>query len=578
MSVNKHFTSDGLVNIISLLHGQDFYKIPIMQRNYVWDKDNLKDFIFDIKESMDEDPNQAYFIGSMVFSEDEPKLKMIIDGQQRMTTITLLIGAAIYFFKKQGLNEYVDYYIKFLKTSYPGPNGKFIHKYRLTHHDRDNDFYKQILEYNPEEKYKTYTSSQTNLLKAMEKLIEILDPNDGFPLINFMVYLTTKVYIVSMVSGSINMAFRIFETLNDRGAKLQPEDLLKNMLLGNLTDDQYYLIGTRWDEFINKLTDEKGKSIVSTSTFLKHFLMSKGHLVQKKDLYAWFEKQTNEDDEKKLFDLNTYSGILVFVTELLDAASVYVKALEGKLSPHITACLNLGVKQTYVIALAAYKLEDTLAEELFEKLETLMFSYVISSSRFNELENKLPAISKILRLSRGRDEHFVIALEELKSLISEKKEVALKSLEQYRYKGSDKKKLIYILSKLANSFDEADYSNLSIEHIMPEEKGENWNLVKEVGMEYKSLVSKIGNLTLLSKSDNSSLKNKSFEEKKLVYKNQSAFTRSIVTKIETGTKNTKHDKAINKYNYSPVEKKWTKEDIIKRGEALTRLAEYVWFD
>lgn len=580
MSLKKQFNSDGLVNITSLLNGQDFYKIPVMQRNYVWDKENLTEFISDIKDSMEEDSDQDYFIGSMVFSEDEPKLKMVIDGQQRMTTITLLIAAAMYHFKSQGSYDFVDYYNRFLRTSYPTSNGKFVHKYRLSHHERDNDFYKNLLDYDPTAKYKTYSTSQTNLLKAMERLIEIIDPENGFPLSDFMVYLANKVYIVSMVSGSINMAFRIFETLNDRGAKLQPEDLLKNMLLRNLNDDQYHLISKKWDDFVGKLTDEKGKTIVSTSTFLKHFLMSKGYLVQKKGIYNWFEKQSKDSAKEKVqeYDLSTYSGVLVFVTELQDAATRYIKALEGNLSQSITSCLQLGVKQTFVIVLATHKLEEYLEQEIFNKLETIMFSYVISSSRFNELEKRFPNIAKELRLAKGKDDHYLKALNELQMLINEKREIALKSFENFKLKGSDKKKVIYILSKLASAFDQADYSNLTIEHIMPEEKSDAWSHINEDGPEYKSIVSKIGNLTLLPKSDNSSLRNKSFDDKKLVYKNQPIFCRSIVKEIETGTKNTKHDKAIRKYNYSPVKGNWNIAEINRRSEALTRLAEYIWFE
>ncbi|WP_442600028.1 DUF262 domain-containing protein [Neobacillus sp. D3-1R] len=581
MSINKQFSSDGLVHISSLLDGHHFYKIPIMQRNYVWGEENINDFITDIRDSMDEDPDQAYFIGSMVFSEDEPKLRMVIDGQQRITSITLLIAASIYHFKRTGFKELGEYYSRFLKTSFPGPNGKLIHKYRLTHHNMDNDFYKQILEYNQDIKYRTYTTSQANLLKAIEKFIELLNPDNGFPLSDFMVYLTSNVYIVSMVSGSINMAFRIFETLNDRGAKLQPEDLLKNMLLKNLTDEQYHTIGTRWDDFINKLTDEKGKPKVSTTTFLKHFLMSKGYLVQKKGLYDWFEDQlgeTKNPKNPKIYDLDKYQGILEFVIEIQDAASTYIKAMEGNINNALTACLQLGVKQSFVIALAANKLDDTFEQEIYEKLETLIFSYVISASRFNEFEKKFPYIAKELRLSRGRDEHYKNAILEFQKLIEDKKEIALKSFEQYKLKGSDKKKIMYILSKLASSFDQADYSSLTIEHILPEEKSEPWAFIKEEGTEYKSLVSNIGNLTLLSKSDNSSLKNKSFEEKLLVYKNQSPFTRSISSKIETGTKNTKHDKAVKKYDYTPPNDKWDANEIKRRSKALTRLAEYVWFE
>ncbi|MED0965383.1 DUF262 domain-containing HNH endonuclease family protein [Bacillus paramycoides] len=581
MSIQKQFHSDGLVNVTSLLNGQDFYKIPVMQRNYVWNKENLKEFVNDIKDSMLEDDQQDYFIGSMVFSEDETNLKMVIDGQQRITSITLLIGAAIYHFGQEGFTDFQNYYQPFLKKSYPGPKGEFLHNYRLTHHTKDNDFYKNILEYNPNKKYFVHSTSQLNLLKAMETLIEFIDPNDGFPLKEFMTYLTSKVYIVSMVSGSINMAFRIFETLNDRGTKLQPEDLLKNMLLRDLNDEQYNRIANIWDKFITQLTDDKGKPIVNTSTFLKHFLMSKGYLVQKKNLYSWFESQaaSNSPDEKnkRLFDLTCYSGILQLVTELEEAASIYLKAIEGNISPSINACLQLGVKQTFIIVLAANKLHDDLAQEIFNKLETLMFSFVISSSRFNELEKQLPLIALKIRAAHGRDGSFIEALQKLQDLINNKKEIALTSFENYKLKGSDKKKVSYILSKLAASFDEANYSNLTIEHIMPEDKKDHWEHIKETGPDYKNLVSRIGNLTLLSKSENSSLKNKSFNDKKLVYKNQSSFTRSIVEKIETGTKNTKYDKVIKHYNYEPASDTWNTKEIDRRSKALRRLAEYVWF-
>ncbi|WP_226682877.1 DUF262 domain-containing protein [Sutcliffiella horikoshii] len=580
MSINKQFHSDGLVKIASLLNGQDRYKIPIMQRNYVWGKENLKDFINDIKDSMEEDYEQDYFIGSMVFSEDEPNMKLVIDGQQRITTITLLISAAIFHFQKEEPMEYINYYRNFLKTSYINSNGEFTNSYRLTHHTRDNELYKKLVEYNPNQRYAVNSTSQKNLLSAIETLIEEIDPTAGFPLKQFMNYLTSKVYIVSMVSGSINMAFRIFETLNDRGSKLQPEDLLKNMLLRDLNDDQYDLIVSVWDKFINHLTDNNGKPIVNTSTFLKHFLMSKGYLVQKKNIYNWFEKQIEESKKNAspVYDLKSYSGVLALVTELEQAASIYLKAYEGQVSDSITSCLNLGVKQTYIIALATCNLNNELSHEIFKKLETLIFSYVISSSRFNELEKELPSIAKEIRKASGRDIHFNNALKSIQKLINNKKDVALTAFEQYKLKGSDKKKVIYILSKLASSFDGGNYSNFTIEHIMPEEKKNYWGSIQEDGEEYKALVSSIGNLTLLPKSDNSSLKNKAFNEKKLVYENQPTFTRSIVKKIETGTKNTKHDKAIKKYNYQPVTDNWDNKEISQRAKALRRLAEYVWYE
>ena len=83
-----------------MLNGQDYYEIPVLQRNYVWSKDNIKNLITDIKESMDEDQSQDYFIGSMVFSEGKAR-KVVVDGQQRITTLSLIFAVAVAQFQKE---------------------------------------------------------------------------------------------------------------------------------------------------------------------------------------------------------------------------------------------------------------------------------------------------------------------------------------------------------------------------------------------------------------------------------------------------------------------------------------------
>ena len=159
---------------------------------------------------------------------------------------------------------------------------------RLKHHDRDNYFFTELINNNPVGN--SITTSQTNMVNAREIIEEELDLFEENELKRFINYMAKRVHIVSMVTSDLNMAFRIFETLNDRGAKLQPEDLLKNMLLRNLSDGSYDQVAKSWNNFINVLTSDNGKLLVPTSTFLKHYVMSKGHLVQKAKLYDWFEK------------------------------------------------------------------------------------------------------------------------------------------------------------------------------------------------------------------------------------------------------------------------------------------------
>lgn len=577
MSNSKQFYSDGLVNIERLLNGQDYYEIPVLQRNYVWSKDNIKDLISDIKESMDEDHTQDYFIGSMVFSEGMER-KVVVDGQQRITTLSLIFAVAVARFNKNNDTDYIGLYSPYLYKGTPNDNGVIVSMNRLKHHDKDNSFFTNLINSRPVGT--TVTTSQTNMANARETIeveLELFKEND---LKRFINYLAKRVHIVSMVTSDLNMAFRIFETLNDRGAKLQPEDLLKNMLLRNLSDGSYDQVAKSWDNFINVLTSDNGKMLVPTSTFLKHYVMSKGHLVQKAKLYDWFEKRTESSTASQVslgYEINTNEGINAFINELADEAKLYVKALSGNFEESIDNCVALGVKQVLIMVLASKKLDEAKRKKVFSLMESLIFSYVITASRFNVVEKSLFKIAGKIRNADTNSSIFDEAIKEIEALILDKKEQALVALAEFKMKKSDRKKAKYILSKLGESLDDIDHSSFTIEHIMPEEKSTVWKHVKETAEDYQTLVSNIGNLTLINPSGNSSLKNKDFDSKKQVYNNQTMLTKTIVESVNTGTKNTKHDKAIKAFNYEPVSGSWNKKEIERRAKALRDLAEYIWF-
>lgn len=577
MSNSKQFYSDGLVNIERLLNGQDYYEIPVLQRNYVWSKDNIKDLISDIKESMDEDHTQDYFIGSMVFSEGKER-KVVVDGQQRITTLSLIFAVAVALFNKNNDTDYIGLYSPYLYKGTPNDEGVIVSMNRLKHHDKDNSFFTNLINSRPVGN--TVTTSQTNMANARLTIEEELGSFNENELKRFINYLAKRVHIVSMVTSDLNMAFRIFETLNDRGAKLQPEDLLKNMLLRNLSDGSYDQVAKSWDNFINVLTSDNGKMLVPTSTFLKHYVMSKGHLVQKAKLYDWFDKRTQSSTVSQAslgYEINTNEGINAFINELADEAKLYVKALSGNFEEAIDNCIALGVKQVLVMVLAAKKLDETKRKRVFALMESLIFSYVITASRFNVVEKSLYKIAGKIRNAHTDTALFDEAIKDIEALILEKKEQALTALEEFKMKKSDRKKAKYILSKLGESLDDIDHSGFTIEHIMPEEKSAGWKHVKESAEDYQALVSSIGNLTLINPSGNSSLKNKDFDSKKQVYNNQTMLTKTIVDSVNTGTKNTKHDKAIKAFNYSPVSGTWNRKEIERRAKALRDLAESIWF-
>ncbi|WOV86963.1 DUF262 domain-containing HNH endonuclease family protein [Sporosarcina oncorhynchi] len=579
MSNSKQFYSDGLVNIERLLNGQDYYEIPVLQRNYVWSKDNIKNLMTDIKESMDEDLTQDYFIGSMVFSEGKDR-KIVVDGQQRITTLSLIFAVAVARFKEDEDTDYIGLYSSYLYKKTPDDDGVIQSMNRLKHHDRDNHFFTELISNNAIGT--SVTTSQTNMVTARETIEDELSSfKEDHELKRFMNYLAKRVHIVSMVTSDLNMAFRIFETLNDRGAKLQPEDLLKNMLLRNLSDGSYDQVAKSWDNFINVLTSDNGKLLVPTSTFLKHYVMSKGDMVQKAKLYKWFDDLTQLPAENQIkllgYELNTNEGINAFISELEEEAKIYAKALSGNFEESIDNCIALGVKQVLIMVLASKKLDETKRKKVFTLMESLIFSYVITASRFNVVEKSLFKIAGKIRSADAKPALFDEAIEDIEALILEKKEQALTALVEFKMKKSDRKKAKYILSKLGESLDDIDHSGFTIEHIMPEEKSAGWKHVKESAEDYEALVSSIGNLTLINPSGNSSLKNKDFDSKRQVYSNQTMLTKTIVESVYTGTKNTKHDKAIKAFNYDRVSGAWNKREIERRAKALRDLAEHIWF-
>lgn len=571
MSIANAFNSEGLINILTLLSSDErHYKIPSMQRNYVWSKQNVIDFIDDIRDAMEAEEATEYFIGGMVFARDkDSNSHFVVDGQQRITTITLLLGAANYISKIEEEEKVANYWRKMVFTEYLS-KGTVEQISKLTHHNTDNQFYLSLMELSlPISNYQPQNVSQKNMWLAMNTILEELSEMPHAELVEFMEYLIGKVYVIPMVCSSLNMAFRIFETLNDRGAKLQPEDLLKNLLLRNLNDKDYENGANQWTQFINILSDENGKPYVSTSTFLKHYLASKGIYVSKNKIYETFER------DETVIDIQNTTEIFNLLEDLNINAQYYVGLLSGGGTEEIRGCLEMGVKQSLIIGLASRQLNAQKQKKIHELLESLVFSYVAVGARFNTLERSFPEIS----IDLLKEDTYDHALAKMKALILNKKEAALSSIAHLKIgTASEKKKVTYILRKLANSLDGGSYNSLTIEHIMPEDKGDGWGYVTEEGAEYKLLVNRLGNLTLLPKPVNSSLKNKSFEEKIEAYKTQNTLTRAIVKSInDTGTTNTVFDQSIRAYAPDVVDV-WEVQSIESRTMAMIRLAKHIWYE
>ena len=135
-----------LINLLTLF-GDTPHKIPLLQRKYVWQEDDVRDLLEDIESSLNGDPASQYFIGGMVFSQDGGEKLLVVDGQQRLTTIMLLLSSASQRFQELNRIELVDFYnSKISRQFLDSKTGNIKKQYFLELHENDNPTFTKLLQ------------------------------------------------------------------------------------------------------------------------------------------------------------------------------------------------------------------------------------------------------------------------------------------------------------------------------------------------------------------------------------------------------------------------------------------------
>ena len=200
---------------ITDLFNDRYFEIPRYQRGYAWEKQHIRDLFDDIKEAIDS--NSTHYIGTVVLSKcaTDPKKFYVVDGQQRLTTITLIIAQLLQNVQDDETRIYQRmHYIK--KGS----------QYSLKPLERDVMLFQQLL--NGDVSTKPQNKSQRFMIEAVEEMkfqIESLqDPEKFLDAIG-------NLEIMEFIENSEGDAIRIFQTVNDRGKSLSNMEKIKSLLI-----------------------------------------------------------------------------------------------------------------------------------------------------------------------------------------------------------------------------------------------------------------------------------------------------------------------------------------------------------
>ena len=520
-------TSD--VTLKTLLGNGMRYSVPPYQRDYSWKEEHWEDLWLDLVD-VSEDEDSQHYMGAVVLQQNDRELFTVIDGQQRLATLSIVVLAAVSLLEERASAEIEkgdnSERARLLRDGFLGTKdpGSLRYSSKLSLNRNDDVFYQgTLLQLKAPHAPSRLPHSNRLLWQAFgyfhSKLAVRFPSNDeGGSLARFINEAIAQrlLFIRVQVDDDLS-AYTVFETLNARGLDLTASDLLKNYLMALVarrseTDLKHVL--DQW----SRITDTVG--IRTLPDFLRHHLNSRQPFVRQERLFKAIKA-----------DVRTAEDVFALLDELERSAVLY-QALQDPYDPYWAdlpiakeqvRILNLlGVKQFKSLALSTgRKVPDSLQDLLrFCMLISVRYT-IIGDLNPSELERVYNEVAvdierDTLRTSgqiREALRQVSVSDEDFRDAFSRRSIAA---------SGRSKKVVRYILCALERQLGHHDVKDetcaATIEHILPENLGKSWETIYSHD-QHERFVQRLGNYTLLDPSRNRDLGNLSFSDKLAGYKN-----------------------------------------------------------
>lgn len=536
---------------LTFLGNEGLVRIPFFQRGYVWNIENWEDILTDLL-----DFDKSHFLGSLILKQLEkqtgkPKEVLVIDGQQRLTTLSVLLRALYnsfddetqkncdssiknyLFFKKNQTDK--DFFVKIEHSKIDKKYFQKVIKDEIT-----RDEYDVIVVENPATKTTSKSNKVLQCLKYFTEKLDTIDVSKRLDLFNRLLDQENKILVIIDLSEKEDEQ-AIFDTINSAGVRLSSADIIKNALFQKALDlfdnveDVETLYKDNWENVFSldedamnfwdtpratgRLMRDNIEILMHSISVIKGFFDPDKHtLSDLSNLFKTYILKINKADlEAFIKEISKYAKLFREKILVFNGSTLFNHQDNYSRLFHILSVCEISTFHPYILSLF-YKYDNNeikLFDEL-KKIEQVVIRRMITKSEtksYNKMckefiKDNSTVDAKILEKTNNE------VLNGLSSISNKNATLLLFWVELYR-RANDTKQ----------SVKELKY-NYSLEHIMPQKWEEYWSSVDVVDntsnimtdrelakRERYSKIYSIGNMTLLNSSLNTSLRNYEFSRK-----------------------------------------------------------------
>lgn len=508
---------------LSKIFSKEFdYYIPTYQRPYAWSQEETETLFDDLYDFFIEEKNDNYFLGSIVLiKEDDKPHSDVIDGQQRLTTLTILISVIASRLTGNNKNNCIKYLTE------PGNDLEGLEPLpRLHLRQKDQKFFNKYIQ-NLEltelinlDSESLQNESQQHIRENCDLLLKKLDNvfhKDEKLVTEFCRFILTRCYLVAVYTPSQQSAFRVFSVMNSRGLNLMPIDIIKSDIIGQIPEKEQQIYTDKWEDLEVQATRSGFNDVFTHTRMIFAKTKAKQNLLDE-----FREAVLTKVSPKELIDdiLEPYSSAYTILNN-----KNYVSTKNAEQINHYLFWLNKIDNADWMPSaikfFAEHKNDSEYILWFVKKLERLA-SYLHITAK--DINHRIERYRTVLEEMEENPDHSIYDPLNSIELSNEEKEEFIRVLngEIYSLTGKRRNYVILRLNEFvgdgASKFD-FEPNILTIEHVLPQtiSTGSYWEKLWPKEEDRRLWINRIANLVPLTRKKNSEASNYDFDKKKDIY-------------------------------------------------------------